>query len=53
MDDSRVAHLVAFFLREHYFDDAFYAWRAAIRLVQEMDQMAAEDEDSPSLTGGE
>lgn len=52
MDDSRVAHLVAYFLRERYFDDAFDAWRAAIRLVQEIDQMAAKNTESPSLSGG-
>jgi hypothetical protein len=44
MDDPRVINLVREFLRGRYFDNEFEAWRAAKRLVQEMDKMAAEDE---------
>ena len=44
MDDPRVINLVREFLRGRYFDNEFDAWRAAKRLVQEMDDMCAEDD---------
>ena len=43
MDDPRVTNLVVRLLRERYFDNASDAWRAATRLVAEMDLMAAEE----------
>jgi len=45
MDDPRVANLVVQFLRERYFDCELDAWRAARRLVLEIDLMAAEADD--------
>jgi hypothetical protein len=49
MDDPRVINLVRELLRGGYFDNEFEAWRAAKRLVQEMDLMAAEDERSDAV----
>ena len=43
MDDPRVTNLVARLLQDGYFDNAFDAWRAATRLVSEVDLMAAEE----------
>jgi hypothetical protein len=49
MDDPRVANLVVQFLRERYFDCELDAWRAARRLVLEIDLMAAEADDPHRL----
>lgn len=49
MDDPRVISLVRELLRGRYFDNEFEAWRAAKRLVQEMDLMAAEDARSDAV----
>jgi hypothetical protein len=51
MDDPRVTYLVANLLRDGYFDNADAAWRAATRLVIEMDLLAGEE--TGGATGSE
>jgi hypothetical protein len=50
MDDPRVTHVAVEFLRGRYFDCELDAWRAARRLVREMDLMDAEETERVTRT---